>query len=382
MDAGFRPGGLALAPRRGWLLTTDRATDTVRVHELAGGKCVATISVGREPASLAVTPDEKLGVVGNRLPAGDASNPRASASVSLIDLAALGTRTDIILPPNGANVQGVAIAPDGRWAYVVHTVGRAPLPTDQIELGWITGNVAIIDASSSVLTGEIALGQQPDWDQERCGEMIFHDATRCYQHWLSCATCHPDGRADGLNWDLLNDGVGNPKNTKSLLFAHLTPPAMSEGVRADAETAVAAGFRSILFQPASPEEIRAVEAYLQSLGPEPGPVRANARLIIRVKRGQALFESARARCRSCHPRPLFTDCLSHDVGTALDTDRTRFFDTPSLVELWRTSPYLHHGKAVTLRALLTDFNPHDRHGRTSDMSAQELDDLICYLNSR
>jgi len=118
------------------------------------------------------------------------------------------------------------------------------------------------------------------------------------------------------------------------------------------------------------------------LGPEPGPVRANARLTIRVKRGQALFERARARCRSCHPRPLFTDCLSHDVGTALDTDRTGFFDTPSLVELWRTSPYLHHGKAVTLRALLTDFNPHDRHGRTSDMSAQELDDLICYLNSR
>ena len=51
------------------------------------------------------------------------------------------------------------------------------------------------------------------------------------------------------------------------------------------------------------------------------------------------------------------------------------------VELWRTSPYLHHGKAVTLEALLTDFNPHDQHGRTSDLSAQELEDLILYLNS-
>ena len=43
-----------------------------------------------------------------------------------------------------------------------------------------------------------------------------------------------------LNWDLLNDGVGNPKNTRSLLLAHKTPPAMFLGVRANAEAAVRA----------------------------------------------------------------------------------------------------------------------------------------------
>src|SRR5204862_1447522 len=82
----------------------------------------------------------------------------------------------------------------------------------------------------------------------RKGEKLFNDGLLSFQGWLSCASCHgPDGRVDGLNWDLLNDGIGNPKNTKSLLLAHRTPPAMSQGVREDAEEAVRAGIRHILF---------------------------------------------------------------------------------------------------------------------------------------
>jgi len=50
-----------------------------------------------------------------------------------------------------------------------------------------------------------------------------------------------------LNWDLLNDGVGNPKHTKSMLLAHRTPPAMSEGVRLTAEAAVRSGLTHILY---------------------------------------------------------------------------------------------------------------------------------------
>ncbi|MDR2756120.1 MAG: hypothetical protein LBC20_10465, partial [Planctomycetaceae bacterium] len=59
------------------------------------------------------------------------------------------------------------------------------------------------------------LGQEPIWTDIRYGEMLFHDAFLCQEHWQSCATCHPDARSDTLNWDLLNDGPDNPKNTKS-----------------------------------------------------------------------------------------------------------------------------------------------------------------------
>ena len=80
----------------------------------------------------------------------------------------------------------------------------------------------------------IALGPPARMTPARRGEMLFNDATLSFQGWQSCASCHSDdARVDGLNWDLLNDGLGNPKNTKSLVWAHRTPPAMSTGVRDD-----------------------------------------------------------------------------------------------------------------------------------------------------
>ena len=32
------------------------------------------------------------------------------------------------------------------------------------------------------------------------GELLFNDARLCFQQWQSCATCHPDGGTDGLEW--------------------------------------------------------------------------------------------------------------------------------------------------------------------------------------
>ena len=59
---------------------------------------------------------------------------------------------------------------------------------------------------------------------------------------------------DGLNWDLLNDGLGNPKNAKSMVWSHRTPPVMSRGVRDKMETAAKAGFTHIQFTTPSDEE--------------------------------------------------------------------------------------------------------------------------------
>jgi hypothetical protein len=57
-------------------------------------------------------------------------------------------------------------------------------------------------------------------DLARRGEFYFHDATVCLEGWQSCSSCHPGGgRSDALDWDLVNDGIGNPKNTKSLFLA-------------------------------------------------------------------------------------------------------------------------------------------------------------------
>ena len=220
-----------------------------------------------------------------------------------------------------------------------------------------------------------------DTDQVRKGEFYFHDATICFQGWQSCSSCHPgDARADGLNWDLLNDGIGNPKNTKSLLLAHQTPPAMWLGVRETAESAVRAGIKHILFTKQPDDVAAAIDEYLKSLKPVPSPHLVHGKLSEAARRGEGVF--SRAGCVGCHPPPLFTDLHQYDVGTRRSFDKPGDrFSTPTLVEVWRTAPYLHDGSAVTVRDVLTTRNRHDRHGRTSALTAQELDDLCAYVLS-
>ncbi len=95
--------------------------------------------------------------------------------------------------------------------------------------------------------------------------------------------------------------------------------------------------------------------------------------------GEKVF--LKARCHVCHPSPHYSDLKKHDGGFAGTTDLRSRFDTPSLLEAYRTGPYLHDGRAATLDELFTEFNQQDLHGRTSGLSQQELDDLIEYTRS-
>jgi cytochrome c peroxidase len=213
------------------------------------------------------------------------------------------------------------------------------------------------------------------------GERWFNDARLCFQGWQSCASCHDeDGRIDGLNWDLLNDGYGNPKNVKSLLWAHLTPPAMSLGVRETVAVAVKAGLQKILFTNAPSQVAEAIEAFIHSLTPVPGPATFHGQHPAAVTRGKAIFERPEVGCAQCHPGPLYTDLHRYDVGTEGRNDKEgEAFDTPALVEVWRTAPYLHDGSTVSLREVLTTRNVGDLHGKTSHLSEAELDDLLEFL---
>lgn len=247
---------------------------------------------------------------------------------------------------------------------------------------YFSDTVAVIDlaAGEPRQVSTLRLGPVPEFTPERRGEMLFHDAHLCYQRWQSCASCHPDARTDGLNWDLMNDGVGNPKNTKSLLWSHRTPPAMAEGVRMSAEEAVRSGIRHILFSERPEEEAAAIDAYLKSLEPAPSPRLVNGGLSLAAQRGRQLFQSARLGCATCHPEPLYTDLRSHHVGSRSLADASDRFDTPTLVELWRTAPYLHDGRYLTLHELFRE-GRHGLHRPQQELTDQELDDLVEFLLS-
>jgi cytochrome c peroxidase len=57
------------------------------------------------------------------------------------------------------------------------------------------------------------------------------------------------------------------------------------------------------------------------------------------------------------------------------------YDTPTLIGVYRTAPYLHDGSALTLQDVLVDANRGNRHGTTSQLSAEEIDALVEFLMS-
>jgi cytochrome c peroxidase len=143
---------------------------------------------------------------------------------------------------------------------------------------------------------------------------------------------------------------------------------------------VRSGIRHILFTVQPDAVASAIDAYLKSLKPVPSPHLLHAKLSDNAQRGAKIFETA--GCASCHPGPLFTDLRGYDVGTRGRYDKAQDeFDTPTLIELWRTAPYLHDGSAATVREALTTRNAKDEHGRTSGLSKQQLDDLCAYVLS-
>ena len=265
----------------------------------------------------------------------------------------------------GQGPRGIAISPDGTRV----AVGA-----------YFAGQIYLINTATNQTVQTIALGSQPAEDSVRRGERTFHDASTTTQKWLSCVTCHPEGRADGLNWDMPNDGIGTPKNTKSMYKVFDTPPAMWRGIREDATAGIIAGFKFIKFKTPTQQELNDVAAYIQSIEEETSPYcNADGSMTADALAGKALFESSGTQCATCHYGPNLTDLAVHDVGTKDAYDIDGNYVSPPLIELWRTAPYLHDGSAPTLRDVLTTKNAENRHGATSQLTSTQIDQLVAFL---
>lgn len=278
----------------------------------------------------------------------------------------VGLRKRMPLP--GVGPQGVAVYES--TAYVTEYFSDTLCAVD----------IAAKPANPAQPVRQIALGPKPELTKERRGEMLFNDATICFQRWQSCASCHPDARADALNWDLMNDGLGNPKNTKSMLLAHQTPPSMWEAARGGAEEAVRSGITHILFAVRPEEEAVAIDEYLKSLKPVPSPHLIDGKLSPAAERGKKIFFDEAVGCARCHPEPLYTDLKMHNVNSRGQYDRRSDFDTPTLIECWRTAPYMHDGHYTTMKDLFLK-GKHDGKAVIEKLTPQQIDDLVEFVLS-
>ncbi|MGE3629375.1 MAG: c-type cytochrome, partial [Sandaracinaceae bacterium] len=101
----------------------------------------------------------------------------------------------------------------------------------------------------------------------------------------------------------------------------------------------------------------------------------------RIERGADVF--ARAGCDACHAGELFADGAVHDVVPRSSDDAAALgmVSTPSLRGVRARAPFLHDGRAPTLRAMLDEANEENRHGDTAALTEDERADLVRYLES-
>ncbi|MCH8042630.1 MAG: beta-propeller fold lactonase family protein [Planctomycetes bacterium] len=269
----------------------------------------------------------------------------------------------------GKGPRGLALSPDGKTLAVAN---------------YYAGSVVLLGTDDGKIQATLALGPQPTIDPARRGEIIFHDATMAFQRWHSCASCHPnEGRVDGLRWDFLADGIGNAKDTMNLTLFHKTEPLNRRATVAKAYDCVRGGLEGTNMLVATKADIDALYAYLTALRPEPSiHLTADGKLTESAQRGKTLFEG-KAACARCHPAPYFTDKKMHNVGVLSDhyMEKDGRYDTPALFEAYRTGPYLHDGRAMSIQEIFTTHNPKGKHGKTGKLSEKELDDLVKYVLS-
>lgn len=325
----------------------------------SGADVLSIIDLEAVRELLARTPDDSLYALGNDLGAG---------SLFVTDRV-----------HTGSNPKDVLFSTDGSAIYVAERLSDA---------------VGVFDAQSLKRTAAIDLGGPSRVSTLRLGARQFHGA-RAFQGQFSCRSCHPDLDQDGLAWDFAEPmGLGrNFVNSMTLRDIGETGPFKWAGTNVSLYMQDGIRFAKFLTRvdPFPPKELKALVAYLYAAPQPPNRYRNGKALTEAQARGKAIFErtvsndgteiSPANRCVTCHPPPYFTTRTKFDVGTLKQTDKEIPFDTPQLVNVVDTAPYLHDGSARTLEEIWTRFNPYDQHGVANDMSKSQLNDLVEYLKT-
>jgi mono/diheme cytochrome c family protein len=270
--------------------------------------------------------------------------------------------------PVGGGPTGVAIdAAAGRavvWSQFDHVVSVVPLRGG--------------DGPQTTFVGDPA--GRPGLDYEfALGRELFHRSgdARISQDGRACASCHPNGREDAITW-ATPDG---PRQTPMLAGRlDVTAPYSWSGQHATLPDHVHVTFQRLGGSGLDEAALSALLTYVSRL-PAPAPAAPPPSRRELVARGREVFASSEASCVGCHGDPdrASTDGQRHDVGSFVQGDVQRAFDTPSLRFLGGTAPYFHDGRYATLEALLdaTDSTM----GHTAHLSKRDRRALGAYLET-
>jgi hypothetical protein len=289
----------------------------------------------------------------------------------------------------GSNPRAVRVAPDGETVYIYNALDF---------------EIVAYETEGLRRVGTVAVCETPPLDEKLLlGKRLFYTALQpmASRRWIACSSCHPDSQSDSRTWH-------NPeglRNTQALLGLAWTHPVHWSADRdevQDFEHTIRGPLmqgRGLLRGTLDKElgeplrgrsaELDALAAYTNSheyvLSPH-----AKGGLSDSARRGRELFHSRETRCSECHSGPFYADSRPdqeikrHDVGTGRADTGEKLgyaYDTPTLLGVYRTPPYLHDGSAATLADVLTTQNAEDRHGVTSHLTPAQVADLVEFLKA-
>lgn len=276
----------------------------------------------------------------------------------------------------GAGPSGVALSRDGAKAFVYAGFDHT--------LSVVESRDGVVQRTARTqLTADVL---SPDAVK---GRMLFFSATDIRMSnpgtAIACSSCHLEGREDGHVWNFPE----GPRQTPSLSGRML---AKTKPFHWNGEFSTLGEFMNVTVKDrmggatVTPTMEQQMAAYLEVAPTPDSPFRAAA-LNAAQLRGQAVF--AKAQCGSCHAGEALTDNGFANVGTtavgARPDDVARLnagrFNTPSLLGISRTAPFLHDGSATTLKARIVIGKDQNQHGLTKELSVAEVDDLVAYLET-
>jgi YVTN family beta-propeller protein len=485
------------------LFICNQYENTVSIIDVQSGRERARIPSAREPFTAAITPDDSVLVVGDFLPTEISRDTMKIASkITLIDVFARKLLDTISLPAGSHSVSGVAVSPDGKYAFATHMISIFNIMAVRIEKGWVhTNDCAIIDLKGRKIINVAALddtsgGKADPWGigctqdgkflcithsgsnelsvidlpklvtlaqtsnfsptpitqlysdintlsrkfsalkdiklnvlvqekspramsiignnayvagyfgnkveifslnemntaaigtivlesvqpstSQRKGEQAFFDGRLCYQKWQTCHSCHPFTRSDGLSHVDRSDCCEAPKKTKSILYAWWTPPTSWGGFQQNAYESIRAGMIIEFFIDPDLEVAKGIDTFAMNLKSVPSPFLVKGKLSAAASKGREIYNGNKANCAQCHPSSLYTDMKFHNAGINDPYDNNLDWNTPSLVEAWRTGPYGHLGSLSTIRDIL------DLPGMGSvstKLTQEEIDQLTAFVLS-
>jgi YVTN family beta-propeller protein len=308
------------------------------------------------------------------------SHPRPASGSYATDLSASANYV-VARIPVGHNPRGLALSRDGRNLLVANR---------------LDDTISVIDTRTLRVAQTVPLKGPKPVNALRRGEQTFYSARYSFQGQISCSSCHIDSTFDAIQWNLEPNGFGRDiVDNKMLEDIKDIAPYKWNGANPNIPTECGPRTEKYFWRSENynDQTLTDLVTYVLSIPPRPNRWRLpGTELTPAQERGKAIFERTvdkfkkpipeNNRCSFCHSGPEGTSRKLFDVGTRKPTDSSGLLKAPQLTNIAITAPYLHDGSARTLEEIWTIYNPDDKHGRTNDLTKDELNDLIEYLRSR